>query len=354
MICTDHSPSVKIQRLFVAVLVALAVTGAAAACSVAFGARIVTLPEILDGLRAAGVPLPGTTNASSDAAHSVAALAVAERLPRTAIALAVGAALGVSGTLMQAVTRNPIADPGILGINHGAALGVILGMTLWHTSDLRITLWLALAGAFTTAFFVYLIGSLGPGGTTPIKLALAGVATTALLSSLVTAIRLPQDQALDEFRYWHTGSLGRGSWDTLGTVAPLLGVALLVGILCARALNSLALGDEAATALGVNVARTRIIAVSAGVALCAAATAVAGPISFVGLMVPHTLRALWGQDMRLILPLSAFGGAALLTFADVAGRIIGRPNEVAVGIITAFIGAPILIAIVRATKVRDL
>lgn len=317
-----------------------ALVGLSALASVAFGARVVGLGEIW-----AGVSGQGT---------DIGALAVAERMPRTAIALACGACLGVSGALMQAVTRNPIADPGILGVNTGASLAVVLGIAFGGLSSLFSTLWVALLGAALAAGLVYTLGSLGPGGTTPIKLALAGVATTAALSSLITMIRLPRAVGLDDFRFWAIGSLGRGTWTTLATVAPFIGVALAVAFASASALNSLALGDEMATALGVRVARTRLAAAGAGVALCAVVTAVAGPIGFVGLMVSHVVRLVVGPDQRRVLPLAALAGAGLLTGADVVGRIVNRPNEIAVGIITAFLGAPVLIYIVRTTKVREL
>lgn len=338
----------KATRAIAAILVALAGTGIAAMCSVAFGARIVSASEVWTGV--SHIFTPDSLAASGD----IAAIAVNERIPRTVIALCVGAALGVSGALMQAITRNPIADPGILGINYGASLAVAIGIFFFTTSDIHSTLWLALIGASLTALLVYTIGSLGPGGTTPIKLALAGVATTAVLSSAVTALRLPNSQGVDEFRYWTVGSLGRGTWQTLGAVTPLLIGALLLALLLAPSLNSLALGDDTATGLGVNVARTRILSAIAGVGLCATATAVAGPIGFVGLVVPHILRTVVTVDLRWLIPLSALGGAILLTVADTLGRVLGRPNEISVGLITAFVGAPVLIAIVRNSKVRDL
>ncbi|WP_246777829.1 FecCD family ABC transporter permease [Buchananella hordeovulneris] len=328
------------QRFGWWVLLAIACLGLSALASIAFGARVVGLAEIWAGISGQG--------------SDIGALAVAERLPRTAIALCCGACLGVSGALMQAVTRNPIADPGILGVNTGASLAVVSGIAFAGLSSLFSTLWVALLGATLAAGLVYTLGSLGPGGTTPIKLALAGVATTAALSSVITIIRLPRAAGLDDFRFWAIGSLGRGTWQTLLTVAPFMLTALLVACACASALNSLALGDEMATALGVSVARTRLLAAGAGVTLCAVVTAVAGPISFVGLLVSHVVRLVVGPDQRRVLPLTALVGAALLTGADTIGRIVNRPDEIAVGIITAFLGAPVLIYIVRTTKVREL
>lgn len=312
----------------------------AAACSVAFGARVVGIEEILRGL--------------AGGAQDLGAISVAERVPRTATALVGGAALGLAGALMQAVTRNPIADPGILGINTGASLAIVIGIAFAGISTTPQYIAVALTGATLTAVLVHAVGSAGPGGTTPVKLALAGVATTAALSSLVSAIALPRAAGLEDFRFWQVGSTGRGTWEALGAVGPLLAVAGLVALSLARPLNSLALGDEMAVGLGVAVSRTRLLASGAGVVLCAATTALAGPIGFVGLMVPHAVRMLMGPDHRWLLPLSALGGAALLAFADVLGRVIARPAEVSVGVVTAFVGAPVLILIARGAKVREL
>lgn len=314
----------------------------AACASIAFGARVVSLAEIVQGLRDGG-----------DGAD-LGAVAVTERLPRTATALVVGAALGVSGALMQALTRNPIADPGILGINTGASLAMVAAIAFAGITTLPQYLWTALIGAGLTAVFVYLVGSLGPGGATPVKLALAGVATTAALSSLISAVMLPRAAALTDFRFWQVGSLGRGTWQSLVTVAPFLLVGALLALVVASPLNSLALGDEMAVGLGVHVARTRVLAAAGGVVLAATTTALAGPIGFVGLMVPHAVRMVIGADNRWVLPASALGGAALLTAADVVGRVIARPAEVSVGVVTAFIGAPVLILIARGTKVGQL
>ena len=314
----------------------------AACASIAFGARVVSLAEIVQGLRDGG-----------DGA-GLGAVAVAERLPRTATALVAGAALGVSGTLMQALTRNPITDPGILGINTGASLAMVTVIAFAGITTLPQYLWTALIGAGLTAVFVYLVGSLGPGGATPVKLALAGVAATAALSSLISAVMLPRAAALTDFRFWQVGSLGRGTWQSLATVAPFLLVGALLALVVASPLNSLALGDEMAVGLGVHVARTRVLAAAGGVVLAATTTALAGPIGFVGLMVPHAVRMVIGADNRWVLPASALGGAALLTAADVVGRVIARPAEVSVGVVTAFIGAPVLILIARGTKVGQL
>lgn len=331
----------QLRRCLAALALLTVLAVVAALCSIAFGSRIVGVEEIVGGL----------TGSRSD----IGALVVAERVPRTVVALVAGAALGVSGALMQAVTRNPIADPGILGVNTGASLAILIGVAFLGISGASQFLWFALIGAAVTAVLVYTIGSLGPGGPTPVKLALAGVATSAALSCVISAVMLPLAQGLDDYRFWQMGSLGRGTWSSLTTITPFLAVATLLAVLVAGPLNSLALGEEMAIGLGVNVTRTRLAAAGAGVLLCSAVTAVVGPIGFVGLMVPHTVRMLCGPDHRWLLPLSALCGADLLTLSDVLGRIVSRPSAaLPVAVVTAFVGAPILIMIARGTKVREL
>lgn len=331
----------QLRRCLAALALLTVLAVVAALCSIAFGSRIVGFEEIVGGL----------TGSRSD----IGTLVVAERVPRTVVALVAGAALGVSGALMQAVTRNPIADPGILGVNTGASLAILIGVAFLGISGVSQFLWFALIGAAVTAVLVYTIGSLGPGGPTPVKLALAGVATSAALSCVISAVMLPLAQGLDDYRFWQMGSLGRGTWSSLTTIAPFLAVATLLAVLVAGPLNSLALGEEMAIGLGVNVTRTRLAAAGAGVLLCSAVTAVVGPIGFVGLMVPHTVRMLCGPDHRWLLPLSALCGADLLTLSDVLGRIVSRPSAaLPVAVVTAFVGAPILIMIARGAKMREL
>ena len=205
-----------------------------------------------------------------------------------------------------------------------------------------------------SALFVYAVGSLGRGGATPLKLALAGAATSAALASLVVAVVLPRGDIAENFQSWQVGGVGGASWDSIGQVLPFLIAGLAICLLCTRALNSLALGDELAAGLGERVALVRGIAAAGAVVLCGAATAVAGPIAFVGLIVPHLCRLLVGLDHRWLLPFAILVGAALLTAADVVGRVVNRPDEIEAGIITALIGAPFFIYIVRRQKVREL
>jgi len=333
------------RRRGVVAAVAVAAVVASVVISLSFGSRPVAAGQIIEGI---------TTWVRGQTPTDIGALAVQSRIPRTVLAVVAGAALALSGALMQAITRNPLADPGILGVNTGAALAVVIGIAFLGVSSAFGYLGLALVGAFVTAFFVYFVGSIGPGGTTPIKLALAGAATTAALSSLVAAILLPRQAVMDEFRYWQVGNVARADWQTMALIVPVLVVAAAVALLAAAALNALALGDEVAVGLGVHVGRIRIVSAVAGVTLCAAVTAVAGPIGFVGLMVPHAVRLVSGPDLRWLLPLSALGGAVLLTLADTLGRVIGSPGEVEAGIITAFLGAPVLIAIARRTRMKAL
>ena len=310
------------------------------AASVAFGVREVSPSDILAGLAGDN--------------DSIASAAVVARIPRTVLAVLVGAALALSGAAMQAVTRNPLADPGILGVSGGAALAVVIGVAFFGTRDPYAYMFLAIAGAAVAAVFVYAVGSLGRGGATPLKLALAGAATSAALASLVSAILLPRVDVLETFRFWQIGGVGGATWDRIAVIAPALAVGALVCFATARGMNSLALGDDVAAGLGEHVGRTRLITAAGAVILCGAATAIAGPIAFVGLVVPHFCRLLVGTDHRWLLPFSAITGAALLVGSDVIGRLVARPSEVEVGIITALVGAPFFIWIVRRQKVREL
>ena len=308
--------------------------------SVAFGVRDVALGEILAGLA-------GETD-------GVAQAAVVARLPRTALAILVGAALALSGAGMQAVTRNPLADPGILGISGGAALAVVIGISFFGISDPYAFIAASIIGAGCAAVFVYTVGSLGRGGATPLKLALAGAASSAAFMSLVSAILLPRVDLLETFRFWQIGGVGGATWDRITVILPVLAVGAIITFVSARGMNSLALGDDVATGLGEHVMRTRLIASAGAVILCGAAVAIAGPIAFVGLIIPHLCRLLVGTDHRWLLPFSAVAGACLLLAADIVGRVIARPDEIEVGILTALIGAPFFIWIVRRQKVREL
>ncbi|NII49806.1 MULTISPECIES: FecCD family ABC transporter permease [Frigoribacterium] len=328
----------RLRAVWLLVLVAVLV--GVVLLSVTVGSRDVSLADVWAAL---GGATDGFDRAS-----------VAKRVPRTVLAVAAGAALAVSGAVMQGVTRNPLADPGILGVNTGASLAVVAGIAFFGLSASTTTIWVAVAGAGATALVVYAIGSLGRGGATPLKLALAGAATSAALASFITAIALPRGDIASSIRSWQIGGVGGGTWASLEQVAPFLVVGVVVCLLSAKALNSLALGDDLAAGLGERVAVARGAAALGAVVLCGAATAVTGPIGFVGLVVPHACRLLTGVDHRWLLPFSAVAGAVLLTGADVVGRVVARPAEIDVGIVTALIGAPVFIWIVRRSKVKAL
>lgn len=276
-------------------------------------------------------------------------LVVWQRIPRMVFCFMAGAALGISGLMMQAVTRNPIADPSILGINSGASLFVVCGIAFFHITTKNQYITFAIAGAALTAIFVYGIGSMG-GGATPLKLALAGTAVSTALSALVSVIMMPRQNVLDSFRFWQIGSVSGADWESVRALWPVFAAGFLISVLIAPALDVLALGDDAATGLGAKPGLVRLTASVAGVLLCGAVTALAGPIGFVGLMIPHTVRLLYRSSLRMSVFLSAAGGALLLTISDVIGRVLGSPGEAEVGIVTAFLGAPVFILIAIRAK----
>ncbi|HTN55389.1 MAG TPA: iron ABC transporter permease [Microbacterium sp.] len=311
-----------------------------AAASVSFGVRAVGVADILAGL--------------TGHADTIAQAAVLKRVPRTVLAALVGAALALSGAAMQAVTRNPIADPGILGVTNGASLAVVIGLAFFGLTGTWGQIAVAVAGAALAAVFVYAVGSLGRGGATPLKLTLAGAATSAAFGSLISAIMLPRVDLLQSWQSWQVGGVGGADWTKIALLVPVLAAGALICVACARGMNSLALGDDMAAGLGERVFRTRLIAALGAVVLAGAATAIAGPIGFVGLVIPHLCRMLVGTDHRWLLPISALTGATLLLAADVIGRVVAIDQEIQVGIITAVIGAPFFIWIVRRQKVREL
>ncbi|WP_449407387.1 FecCD family ABC transporter permease [Microbacterium maritypicum] len=309
--------------------------------SVSFGVREVSLDDIVAAL--------------SGHDDTLAQAAIVKRLPRTVLAILVGAALALSGATMQAVTRNPVADPGILGVSNGASLAVVLGLAFLGLTDPYGQMALAVIGAAVAATFVYTVGSLGRGGATPLKLALAGAATSAAFASLISAVMLPRVDLLQAFQSWQIGGVGGAEWPRIAITAPVLALGALICLVSARGMNSLALGDDMAKGLGEHVFRTRLVSALGAVILAGAATAIAGPIGFVGLVIPHVCRMLIGTDHRWLLPFSAMAGAGLLLASDVIGRVVSPTSEeIQVGIITAIIGAPFFIWIVRRQKVREL
>ena len=310
--------------------------------SLAVGARAIPLGEVVNALFD-----PNATGTNATILRDL-------RIPRTLLGLLVGAAIGLSGAIMQGVTRNPLADPGLLGINSGAALFVVLGISILGLTTLTAYVWLGFAGAAVATVLVYAVASLGREGATPIKLALAGAAITAAFGSITTGVLMIDATTLDAFRFWQVGSLaGRGS-DVLVSVAPFLIAGIVLALITGRLLDAMALGDDIARGLGQRVMLSRGIAALAWIVLAGGATAAAGPIAFVGLTVPHAARAITGPSYRWILPYSAVLAPILLLGADILGRVLAPPGELQVGIVTAALGAPLFILLVRRRRLAEL
>lgn len=331
-------PARKVRGPRTAWLLAAVVVLVVVCCaSLAVGARGLSLETVWQALSQFN---------PADGDHAV----VHARIPRTVLGLLAGAALGLAGAAMQGVARNPLADPGIIGVNAGAALAVVTGIYVFGVSSLTGYIWFAFIGAAAAAVVVYLIASMGRDGATPVKLALAGAALSAGLFSLMNVILVSSQDTLDRFRFWQVGGIAGRDWSVVLPGLPFLIVGALIVLLAGRVLNSLALGDDVARGLGQNVGLARAVTALGIVLLCGSATALAGPIGFVGLVVPHAVRSLTGPDYRWILPFSAVLAPALLLVSDVVGRVILLPGEVPAGIMTALIGAPVFVWLVRRGK----
>ncbi|ULR52230.1 FecCD family ABC transporter permease [Streptomyces deccanensis] len=305
--------------------------------SLAVGSRAIAPSVVWDALVHGG---------GSDDAQVVRSL----RVPRTVIGVLVGVALAVAGTVLQGITRNPIAEPGILGISQGASLGVVCAIAFLGVHSLTGYVWYAFAGAGVAAVCIYAVAGSGRGGATPVKLALAGAAMNAFIASLISAILTTDARALDEFRFWDVGSISGRDASIAGQVWPFLLVGLLLVLGMARGLDALALGDDIARGLGRNVALLRATGALGATVLTGAAVAAAGPIAFTGLAVPHIARALVGPQHRWLLPMAALLGPVMLLLADVLGRVVVRPSEVPVAVMTALAGVPFLVVLVRRKK----
>jgi iron complex transport system permease protein len=317
-------------------LLGLAVLGLTVLLSLAHGARPMALSAAVDAF------------AAFDPRSQDHLIVRSLRLPRTAIGLVVGASLGLAGAIMQGLTRNPLADPGILGVNAGAAVGVV---TAIHVFGIGTAIgWMALGASA----LVYALGSTGRGGATPVKLALAGAATAAMLSAVTSAVVLLDQQTLDRFRFWAVGSLTGRDLGLLPPLAPFLLVGAVLALGLGRTLNALSLGDDVAASLGQRVGLARLAGAAAVVLLVGAAVSLAGPIGFVGLVIPHVARSITGPDYRWVLAYSAVLAPILLLGADVVGRLVVRPGELQVGIVTALVGAPCFIALVRRRTLAEL
>ncbi|MEY8041591.1 iron ABC transporter permease [Saccharopolyspora cebuensis] len=324
-------------RRLTGLLVLLAVLVVSAVLSVALGAKTIPVAEVWSALFAPG----GTEND----------LIIRElRFPRTVLGVLAGASLGVAGALMQGHTRNPIADPGILGITQGAAVAVVLSVYTFGITTLYGFIWFGFAGALLGALAVFAIGSMGRGGPTPVTLALAGMAISQLLQAITSALVLSDQQSLDTYRFWKVGSIAVTDTGVILQVLPFLIAGLVLGLANASSLNALSLGDDVARSLGHRVAWARRAGIAAIAVLVGGATAVCGPIAFVGLIVPHVARFFTGADYRWLLPFAGLLGASLVLVADIAGRLVARPGEVQVGVMLAVVGAPFFIALVRRRK----
>lgn len=277
----------------------------------------------------------------------------AYRVPRTLLAVAVGAALGAAGALIQAITRNPLADPGILGVNSGAFFSVAVGTAFFGVGGITGQVGWALAGALATSVVVYLIGSSGRRGGGPVRLVLTGVAVGAVFSGISHGITLMLPEVFDRVRFWQVGSLQGRQIDVLWGVLPFIAAGLAVALALARPLNALALGEDLARSLGSTVPLVRGLGFLAITLLCGAATAAAGPVSFLGLMVPHAVRMVVGPDQRWIIPLSLVAAPIVFLAADILGRVL-VPGELPVGVVTAFLGAPVLVWLVRRKEAATL
>jgi ABC-type Fe3+-siderophore transport system permease subunit len=329
------TPVRRVPARLTGLLLLLLLVVVAAGASLAIGTRSIGLGEVW---RALLDPSLGTEEA---------AIVQGLRAPRTAIGLLAGLALGTAGALMQGHTRNPLGDPGLLGVTAGASLAVVLAISVFGVGTPAGYVWFAFAGALAGTVLVFAIGSVGRGGGTPVTLALAGAALSALFFAVVRTILVSDQQTLDSFRFWVVGSLaGRGA-DVAWQVAPFVAVGLVLATVNAPALNLLSLGDDVARGLGQRIWPARAVGLAAITLLGGAATAACGPIAFVGLVVPHVVRAVTGPDHRWLIPCSGLLGAALLLGADVVGRVVARPGELQVGIVLALIGAPFFIALVR-------
>ena len=322
------------RRRIVAMVAATVALLLAVLLSLAIGARPIAPSAVLDALVHGG---------HGDDAEVIRGL----RLPRTAVGLMVGAALAVAGTVLQGVTRNPIADPGILGISQGASVGVVLAIAFAGIHTLTGYVWFAFAGAALASVAVYAIASSGRGGATPVKLALGGAAINALLVSVTTAVLTTKASAMDEFRFWQVGSLSGRDAHIVGQIWPFLVVGVLLVLSVARGLDALALGEDVAKGLGQRVATVRIVGGLGATVLTGVGVAAAGPIAFIGLAVPHIARAVVGSDHRWVLPLAALIGPVMLLVSDTVGRVVFPPSEVPAGVMTALIGVPFLVTLVR-------
>jgi iron complex transport system permease protein len=320
-------------------LLCLVAVAAVALLSISIGTKQIPLSEVWHGL----FDYTGTDND---------VIVRTLRVPRTVIGISAGAALGLAGALMQALTRNPLADPGILGVNAGASLAVVTAISVLGLTAPEDFVWFAFLGAAVTTALVYALG--GRGGGTPVRLALAGTAIQAALLGINQAMQLMDTDALDQMRFWVVGSLANREIEILYQTGPFMLAGAVLALLLARPLNAIALGEDTARSLGARLTLTRTLSVVAVTLLCGAATAACGPIGFVGLMIPHAARMITGPDQKWVLPYSMVLAPVLLLGSDIIGRIVLRPEELQVGIVTSLIGGLAFVLLVRRRKVAQL
>ncbi|NED96108.1 iron chelate uptake ABC transporter family permease subunit [Phytoactinopolyspora alkaliphila] len=330
-----HGDRGRAARLALGLLLAAAALAVACLASLAIGNKALSLSEVWLALTQPG--------------ESYAHVVVDSRIPRTVLGAVAGTSLAVAGVIIQGITRNPLGDPGLLGVNAGASAAIVTGIAFLGVGSASV--WAAIPGAFLAVVVVYVLGS-GRRGVTPLRLVLAGAVITAVLTAYVQAVALTHPDAFDNYRFWVVGALAGRGFDVVGEVIPFVVAGLGLAILLVPGMNVLALGDDTARALGASTALIRVGGAASATLLSAAATAACGPIAFVGLAVPHMVRPFTGPDHRWLLPYCAMLGPVLLLAADIIGRIVVRPGELMVGIVTAFLGAPILMLSVRRMKGR--
>lgn len=344
LIAADARPGADMRRRrLVGLLVLIAALAVAGVASILVGSNLVSPSLIWEGLwhpyTVDGVPADAALNNAAIIAQTV-------RVPRTILAVVVGAALGVAGALMQGHTRNPIADPGLLGITQGAALAVVLAIFLGGITSPMQYVWFAFAGAALASIAVFGLSSIGGTAASPLTLVLAGTGIAFFLSAMTSAVALSDDQSLDALRFWNAGSVAGRGYDVIWATLPFIAVGLILALANAPSINLLNLGDDIARGLGQNVTAARTIGIVAITLLAGAGTAACGSIAFLGLVVPHVARFLTGPDHRWLLPYSALSGALILLVADIVGRLVARPGELEAGIVVALVGAPCFVALV--------
>lgn len=321
-------------------LTALLATVVAMVCaSLAIGTKAVALSDVLAAI------------AGSDAGDAVVVREL--RMPRTFLGLLVGLSLGAAGAVAQDITRNPLGDPGLIGISAGGSFAVAASIGMLGLTSSYQYIWFAFLGGALAGLIAYAVGGTGYGGATPAKLALAGAAVTVLLDAGTNTLVLLDVRTLDQYRFWAVGSLAGRDAELGMQLLPFVLVGLVLALGLSGRLNALALGDDVASSLGTPVKSTRALGALAVVLLTGAAVAAAGPVTFIGLVVPHVVRAFTGPDARWLVPCSALGGASLMLAADVVGRMVARPGELEAGVVTALLGAPFLALLVKRGKLKE-